>query len=668
MKKIMLTCAGETSVLWSEFKKLQTEITEFAEYLQPANPRGGPAQPWRHWAREHSGGADFVVVLYATPEAVASEPGGRPAAGLPEVTKEELLEVAGKAKIIVAALTSTAWNSVKDGGFPHDQCFDLSHEHGRNALKCLLFHEEAAPRRKLLSLPHTAVGGLGLILGALANVFGDLEKIRAGLLSSVGETAAQAIHYFMSCFVVLLLVGSLLLLVRSAMGPVLSYFGTDLSWLRWRERRILIRFAVVVLLAMPVALIARRWLPTYKNIADLVGDQEEKWATRLINSQHNDGGFKEHPTRTLQQAWLSAQAAVGLLSSGRYRTATRLREAFQFFDRTEIGDYCLPEDKAKKLNIGDPRVVSAHYPTLAFALKRLPQGVQMSDLKFSARDEGWGYLEQMSWGVTEVNAWIAVAYAYSLQAENPSFWPPQDEPDAKTRLRGMLVRLAKREIKRSGAYSPIADASEVDYERTYSTVMTLWAFAEALNIKDLWPEPERRGFEERIQRSVTWLSNKALPDGWKVNPSNPAKEVFAGLTAQTLATLGRVPAEVVDTSKFAALQRIKRSFLAEEQKLIHRPIRQNDRMHDADRYLFPSPLSIEGSTFLWFPWAVGVAGTLADDPSLDKADREKAGRLRKKLEARAVEFTAAIEEASEFNYVPSEGLIGFSWRRKAGKS
>lgn len=85
----------------------------------------------------------------------------------------------------------------------------------------------------------------------------------------------------------------------------------------------------------------------------------------------------------------------------------------------------------------------------------------------------------------------------------------------------------------------------------------------------------------------------------------------------------------------------------------------NDRMHDADLYLYPSQRVSEGSTFLWYPWCVYAMRMLSHDRDLPEEDRRGAEKCLKNLRARAGDFQECMKD--EYNYAAAEALVGFDW-------
>jgi hypothetical protein len=101
-----------------------------------------------------------------------------------------------------------------------------------------------------------------------------------------------------------------------------------------------------------------------------------------------------------------------------------------------------------------------------------------------------------------------------------------------------------------------------------------------------------------------------------------------------------------------------------------RSISDNNRMHDGDRYLqHPSgtpaaaratacscQFTVEGSTFLWYPWSLAAARALASDQTLTADERERARQVAATLGQRAAEAQSWLDR--EYHYATAEFLIG----------
>jgi hypothetical protein len=108
-------------------------------------------------------------------------------------------------------------------------------------------------------------------------------------------------------------------------------------------------------------------------------------------------------------------------------------------------------------------------------------------------------------------------------------------------------------------------------------------------------------------------------------------------------------------------------FLANEKQFASEEVGRNDRLHDSDRYLPTTfsegddrlacryPVTIEGSTFLWYPWSFAASKTLSSDAQLSSEQRNIAARINSRLLARLSESAALA--IKELNYVSAEFLV-----------
>jgi|ERR1700674_5012594 len=195
-------------------------------------------------------------------------------------------------------------------------------------------------------------------------------------------------------------------------------------------------------------------------------------------------------------------------------------------------------------------------------------------------------------------------------------------------------------------------------------MMALWAMAEAASPDlQIYNEAKRAELKNQMEGAINWLALTAGPRGWKVNPKNPADDQPLGLAAQTLCVLGRVPF-FIDTTSEAKFSEVKRTLLHSADKWTKMHIDENARVHDSDRYLYPTDRVIEGSTILWYPWCVGLMRSLSTDPAMTESERKTAAKWFKKLALRVSEFgefVVSSQVKSEYNYVPAEGLVAYSW-------
>ena len=252
----------------------------------------------------------------------------------------------------------------------------------------------------------------------------------------------------------------------------------------------------------------------------------------------------------------------------------------------------------------EPSVVKKHTPTL----RRAFDYIERSRLKSPER--GWGYMQAMNWGVTEIDAWVAVAYIYSLRVDNAALiWTDRELPDVIARTRIALDLLLERQFD-EGGWSAIEKTSNPKHMRTYSTIMALWAIVEAQQNGDVFVGDEAR-LRAALASGVKWImalytTNASGFSGWWPNPSSGSSAGgYPGLTAQTLFVLSKVeqsnPFVGADPRYKDAIEAFVT--LAFEGNAISpafakRKIGDNERPHDADGYFSGRTETAEQSTFL----------------------------------------------------------------------
>jgi hypothetical protein len=279
--------------------------------------------------------------------------------------------------------------------------------------------------------------------------------------------------------------------------------------------------------------------------------------------------------------------------------------------------------------------------------------------------DGWGYMEAVPWGVTEIIGWVILAYVESMKspgAEN--IWTADHRSVGHERVAEYANLLFKRQMN-DGAWAPISQNDNPTYARTYSTVIALWALLE------IWREPEIKArmpagkLRTAIKHAITWLLSTYMIDvaSWVPNPRREGNiESFPGLTAQALfvLTLARQDPEFQPIFKDNAAYRTAFSSFMQRltegpKALMDRAISENDRTHHSDRYLVNSPYMVEGSTFLWYPWALAVCASVSQNPKMFGLN-DVDGCYRLSAQSKLDEWVKFVE-AQHFAYVKAESLF-----------
>ena len=156
------------------------------------------------------------------------------------------------------------------------------------------------------------------------------------------------------------------------------------------------------------------------------------------------------------------------------------------------------------------------------------------------KDEGWGYMEPINWGVTEIAAWVTLAYVASVRSDiAKKIW--QEEVNIPLRRIETYLKIISKRQASNGGWSPVNSVASYSYLRTYSTVMSIWAMVEAQRIPNLEQRLKIK-FSPAIQSGLRWLLTNYNKDRESAVP-NPARaqqvDTFPGLTAQILYVMER---------------------------------------------------------------------------------------------------------------------------------
>jgi hypothetical protein len=94
--------------------------------------------------------------------------------------------------------------------------------------------------------------------------------------------------------------------------------------------------------------------------------------------------------------------------------------------------------------------------------------------RLTSSGDGWGYLASMNWDVTEIDAWVALAYLLSLRTDNAALILTPDEIPEVQRRANLAVDLILKRHHDDGGWSVVEKTSNPRHERTYSTLMADW--------------------------------------------------------------------------------------------------------------------------------------------------------------------------------------------------
>jgi hypothetical protein len=475
------------------------------------------------------------------------------------------------------------------------------------------------------------IGIIAITLGNIVGFISNIDKLRQFASKVLGTEWAYRFHtdiVYGAC--ILLLVG----------------YGSLTYWLYWnfianRARWTKAAFYAAALFAVG-SMVLGSWL-IFRPIdyLPLVKKQATDYVQVVLSQEtvggRYDGGFRFSQGNISDdtQVWTTAQSLVALLQlpSALVDRHQEIRRAFNYIER---------------LRLDDSQVGSAACP--------------------GSSGGGWGYLEGFRWGVTEVDAWVALAYLNSLRPANVSaIWAESEIPGTVAKVQEIIKLLIDRQHK-DGGWSPIEKTADPRHERTYSAIMATWALAEALKNGEVLRGHEA-DYLPALRLAAKWLlasystSSEGF-SGWWPNPSNrnPVGS-YPALQAQTLFVLSVAKASDssigADSRYTEALQNFIRLMTDGNDKfepLRTRKLSDNERAHDSDRYLEGRLETVEQYTFLWYPWTIALGATLEHDALLEEPDRERLRTLIASLLERSHEVDGFVRN-DEVIYPTDEVLF-----------
>jgi hypothetical protein len=685
MKKVIFAYASESARMPAERAEIYRQLEGNIELFKPdeSTMRSGNCS---EWIRTKAGEVNFVVILFSECSEAGTQEGTRSnlVTTIPTLTREDRARICDNTQILVLVFRSADRNKLPED-IAHFRSFDMSTVNEREAFLCLLAHEPVHYRPRVVRDATSAV--VKMALGGVATLIGASDSTTDFVLGQFGPFMAQIVHYSMAAVTLVLLFAGLVALLQlavSLLGPLLNI--EKLSVIKTFKLR---RQMIILTAAASVILFGAAFFPKPPQVEKNLQKHLQEWVNRLGESQRPNGGIREHHDIGLPQVWSTAQGLAGLLASENTTNSAAMdfKRAFHFVDQAQIATVVLAPNMREDLQAcirqfhsqGDLAKLPPRFPTYSFALATIawtggekelnPELEAILNQKrtnyfaITPSPEGWGYFEQFEWGVTEIAAWTAIAKIQSLRATNVLTWRTEAEREAtRQSIREIVELLKERQLPGVGGFSPVTNVSDPRFIRTYSTVMALWAMAEACSPElEIVKGAQLTDLEARMIDAVRWLSSSgALVDGkgWKANPSNPTTEgPFLGLTAQIICVLGRMPVSLPRDS-VEKIYNVKKGLLSSCDTWAHRNLRSNDRIADSDCYLYPTQYMIEPSTFLWYPWCIALTRSLSTDRGF-VSENVRIQKVLSRLKARAGEFGNIVQ--SDYNYVAAEALIGFTW-------
>ena len=273
---------------------------------------------------------------------------------------------------------------------------------------------------------------------------------------------------------------------------------------------------------------------------------------------------------------------------------------------------------------------------------------------------GWTYFSECRSNepsLTEITGWVLVAELESLDLED--FWV-----DKRSSIEARIERDARELLRRqhpSGGFTPIL-SGELEYCRTYSTLMALHAlaeFKEKTKDKDL-----KASVSQAVHKGIAYLVDAYNTNihSWVPNPQRPQQyEQFPGLTAQVLYVLSECDRDDFAPSNYDRFIIQCQDFIKNREITGYEPSR-NQRMHDTDQHIhsdaFASCFQLEASTYLGYPWIVATLSRLQDVPAL-ASDRDAILNLRASFLGPETLAKGVVFVEHEYFYVWAENLIGY---------
>jgi hypothetical protein len=424
------------------------------------------------------------------------------------------------------------------------------------------------------------IGIVAVGIGNIAAILTHVDEIKQFVSKTVGPEWLYRLHaYFVYGACALLLIG----------------YGSLTYWLyrnfvARRSRALQGAFFVVAFLAVGSTVFGSyqflfRETDANPTVRKQINSYVQTVLSQEVGTGENDGGFRfsQAGISNDEQAWTTAQCLTALLHQDLAVIADAgpaIRRAFEYLERSRL-----------------------HGP-----------------------GDGWGYMQSMNWGVTEIDAWVALAYISSLQADNAALvWKKEELPDVVAKSNAVLDLRLKRQHD-DGGWSVIEKTSNPRHIRTYSTVMAVWALAEAEKNGDVLAGHEA-AYRTAVISGAKWLlesytTSTALSfSGWWPNPSAKSfADQYPALTAQALFVLSEAKTShsfigADPRYKDAVQTFVKLSLEGNDnfEPLKKRQLKFNEKAHDSDRYLEGRTETAEQSTFLYgthgqWPWQPRCSG------------------------------------------------------------
>jgi hypothetical protein len=458
-----------------------------------------------------------------------------------------------------------------------------------------------------------------LVLGIITSLLGYIADLRRHLFELLGIGNLVFLHYAMATLMALLF-------LAGYMFGGLWLYKRFVNLLNVGPRRLIAGMGVIAGLFLAIGTgyfaISGVEIPGASDVRKPLNETSDAWRTELLALGVHGGGLRtsQSDPAAPPQVWCTAQSLVAILARPSILTledAQQIKEDFDYIEKARL-----------------------------------------------AGNEGWGYMAGVDWGVTEISAWVALAYAASMEPHiGALIWGTDSPAVPLQRLLRELDLLRQRQLP-NGAWPPIRDTDKEKDGRTYSTVMTVWAVLEAKRRK-IFDDRDSRTYNDAAEKGIRWLLGMYNPylQSWVPSPTRPGQlESFPGLTAQVLFVLGRAKPYFPFLDRDPNYERAEKAFLVPEARKAlpvqdprSRPVASNDRTHDSDRYLSNPAHMVESSTYLWAPWSLAFCAEAHPGTNLLEDTRNMCGAVI----GRANELISFAED-EPFIYVMAESLLAIN--------
>ncbi|KJC47098.1 hypothetical protein UP09_10700 [Bradyrhizobium sp. LTSP885] len=466
------------------------------------------------------------------------------------------------------------------------------------------------------------IGIISVGIGNIAAIVTHVDTIRKFVSAHLGPEWLFRLHN------VLLFGASVLLLV----GYLCLSYWLYLNFVRRRSKLTQSAFSLLALVVVSVTVTGSYYFFREVEVRPIVEEQTIGDVQNVLSQQTfkegAEGGFRFSQSGTSNdvQGWTTAQCLAAILQRKENLTkdmGPALHQAFDYLERERLTN----------------------------------------------PDDGWPYMQGIKWGVTEIDAWVALAYLYSLRDEvSVAVWKAEELPQVRERTRSVLKLLLKRQHD-DGSWSIIEKTDDPRHVRMYSTIMAMWALSTAEKNGDIVSGHEAE-YGGAVVLGAKWLltahaSNADLGfSGWWPNPSvGGGVGEHPGLTAHVLFVLGQAKVTHAFIGADSRYKEAVEAFLkaATEggdnfESLIKRKIGQNEQAHDSDRYLPGRTETAEQSTFLWYPWTIILSTALQNDSGLKDYQRDQFRKLTYAL-FRRIDEEIKFERSNEVIYPTAEFLL-----------